>query len=47
MKREKEIREQIIHPEQKDEFILQEEIKFLRKEIQLLRQDVEMLKKKI
>ena len=45
--REKEIREQIIHPEQKDDFILQEEIKFLRKEIQLLRQDVEMLKKKI
>ena len=44
---EKEIREQIVPVEHKEEFMLREEIKFLRKEIQLLREDVEVLKKKI
>jgi len=44
---EKEIREQIVPMEHKEEFILREEMKFLRKEIQLLREDVEELKKKI
>ena len=44
---EKEIREQIVPMEHKEEFMLREEMKFLRKEIQLLRKDVEELKKKI
>ena len=44
---EKEIREQIIPMEHKEEFMLYEEIKFLRKEIQLLREDVEVLKKRL
>ena len=44
---EKEIKEQIVPMEQKEDFMLREEIKFLRKEIQLLREDVEVLKKKI
>ncbi len=44
---EKEIREQIVPMEHKEEFMLREEIKFLRKEIHLLREDVEALKKKI
>ena len=44
---EKEIKEQIVPVEQKEDFMLREEIKFLRKEIQLLREDVEVLKKKI
>ena len=46
-KREKEIKEQIVPIEQKEDLMLHEEIKFLRKEIQLLREDVEELKKKI
>ncbi len=44
---EKEIKEQIVPMEQKEDLMLREEIKFLRKEIQLLREDVEELKKKI
>jgi len=44
---EKEIKEQIVPMEQKEDFMIREEIKFLRKEIQLLREDVEALKKKI
>ncbi len=44
---EKEIREQIVPMEHKEEFMLREEMKFLRKEIQLLRKDVEELKKKL
>ena len=44
---EKEIREQIVPVEQKEDLMLHEELKFLRKEIQLLRKDVEELKKKI
>ncbi len=44
---EKEIKEQIVPMEQKEDLMLREEIKFLRKEIQLLREDVEVLKKKI
>ena len=44
---EKEIKEQIVPMEQKEDFMLREEIKFLIKEIQLLREDVEVLKKKI
>jgi len=44
---EKEIRDQIVPVEQKEDLILREEIKFLRKEIQFLREDVEVLKKKI
>ena len=44
---EKEIKEQIIPMEHKEEFMLHEEMQFLRKEIQLLRKDVEELKKKI
>ena len=44
---EKEIKEQIVPIEQKEDLMLREEIKFLRKEIQLLREDVEVLKKKI
>ena len=44
---EKEIREQIVPVEQKEDHILREEIKFLRKEIQSLREDIEELKKKI
>jgi len=44
---EKEIREQIVPVEQKEDLMLREEIKFLRKEIQSLRKDVEELKKKI
>ncbi len=44
---EKEIREQIVPMEHKEEYMLREEMKFLRKEIQLLREDVEELKKKI
>ena len=44
---EKEIREQIVPVEQKEDLMLPEEIKFLRKEIQSLRKDVEELKKKI
>jgi polyhydroxyalkanoate synthesis regulator phasin len=46
-KREKEIKEQIVPIEQKEDLMLHEEIKFLQKEIQLLREDVEELKKKI
>ena len=45
--REKEIREQIVPIEQKEDLILHEEIKFLRKEIEHLRKDVEELKKKL
>ena len=45
--REKEIREQIVPIEQKEDIILHEEIKFLRKEIEHLRKDVEELKKKL
>jgi len=44
---EKEIREQIVPMEHKEEFMLREEMNFLRKEIQLLRKDVEELKKKL
>jgi len=44
---EKEIKEQIVPMEHKEEYILREEMQFLRKEIQLLRKDVEELKKKI
>ncbi len=44
---EKEIREQIVPMEHKEEFMLREEMKFLRKEIQLLRKDVEELKKRL
>ncbi len=44
---EKEIREQIVPMEHKEEFMLREEMKFLRKEIQLLRKDVDELKKKL
>ncbi|MEA3433204.1 MAG: hypothetical protein U9R13_01320 [Campylobacterota bacterium] len=44
---EKEIQEQIVPMEHKEEFMLREEMKFLRKEIQLLRKDVEELKKKL
>ncbi len=44
---EKEIKEQIVPVEQKEDLMLHNEIKFLRKEIQLLREDVEVLKKKI
>ena len=44
---EKEIKEQIVPMEQKEDLMLREEIKFLRKEIQFLREDVEVLKKKI
>ncbi len=44
---EKEIREQIVPMEHKEEFMLREEMKFLRKEIQLLRKDVDKLKKKL
>ena len=44
---EKEIREQIVPMEQKEDLMLREEVRFLRKEIQLLREDVEELKKKI
>ncbi len=45
--REKEIREQIVPVEKKEEFMLYEEIKFLRKEIQLLKEDVAELKKRL
>ncbi len=44
---EKEIREQLVSMEHKEEFMLREEIQFLRKEIQLLRKDVEVLKKRL
>jgi len=44
---EKEIREQIVPVEQKEDFVFREEIQFLRKEIQSLREDIEELKKKI
>jgi len=44
---EKEIREQIVPVDQKDDLILQEELKFLRREIQLLKEDVAELKKKL
>ena len=44
---EKEIREQIVPVDQKDDLILREELKFLRKEIQLLKEDVEELKKRL
>ena len=45
--REKEIREQIVPVEKKEEFMLYEEIKFLREEIQLLKEDVAELKKRL
>ena len=44
---EKEMREQIVPMEQKEDFMLLEEIKFLRKEIQLLKEDVAELKKRL
>ena len=44
---EKEIKEQIVPMEQKEDLMLREEIKFLRKEIQFLREDVEVLKKRL
>ncbi len=44
---EKEIREQIVPMEQKEDLMLHEEIKFLRKEIEHLRKDVEELKKRL
>lgn len=44
---EKEIKEQIVPVEQREDLMLREEIKLLRKEIQFLREDVEVLKKKI
>ncbi len=44
---EKEIKEQIVPMEHKEEYILCEEMQFLRKEIQLLRKDVEELKKRL
>ena len=44
---EKEIREQIVPMEKKEDLMLKEEIKFLRKEIQLLKEDVAELKKRL
>jgi hypothetical protein len=44
---EREIREQIIPMDQKEDFMLAEEIKFLRKEIQLLKADIAELKKRL
>ena len=44
---EKEIIEQIVSMEQKDDLMFSEEIKFLRKEIQLLKEDVAELKKRL
>ena len=44
---EKEIREEIVPMDQKDDLILREELKFLRKEIQLLKEDVAELKKRL
>lgn len=44
---EKEIREQIVPMEKKEDLMLKEEIRFLRKEIQLLKEDVAALKKSL
>jgi len=44
---EKEIREEIVPMDQKDDLILREELKFLQKEIQLLKEDVAELKKRL
>ena len=44
---EKEIREQIVPMDEKEDLMLKEEIKFLRKEIQLLKEDVAALKKRL
>jgi len=44
---EKEIREQIVPMEQKNDLILRDEIKFLKKEIQLLKEDVAELKNRL
>ena len=44
---EKEVTEQIVPMDQKEESVLRQEIKFLRKEIQLLKEDVAELKKRL
>ena len=44
---EKEIREQIVPMEKKNDLILRDEIKFLKKEIQLLKEDVAELKNRL
>jgi len=44
---EKEIREQIVPIEQKEDLMLREEVKFLRKEIQILKADIAELKKRL
>ena len=44
---EKEIKEQIVPIERKEEMMLKEEVKLLRKEVQLLRKEIEDLKQKM
>jgi len=44
---EKEMREQIVPMEQKEDLMLREEIKFLKKEVRILKEDIEELKKRL
>jgi polyhydroxyalkanoate synthesis regulator phasin len=44
---EKEIKEQIVPIERKEEMMFKEEVKLLRKEVQLLRKEIEGLKQKM
>jgi polyhydroxyalkanoate synthesis regulator phasin len=44
---EKEIKEQIVPIERKEEMMFKEEVKLLRKEVQLLRKEIEDLKQKM
>ena len=44
---EKEIKEQIVPIERKEEMMFKEEVKLLRKEVQLLRKEIEDLKQRM